>query len=270
MTSSESATGTRSEQAKKTFDVLFVGLTCFMRDERLALMPDGRTPPRDKDGREVAPHFPYVVVDPAAITDKSGWDTEDEQLLDFMARGIFRLPKCRVEIQPANTPGNLDAEQHDRFVPKLSASNENLRVDSRKANAVVRFEIRRGTLETRRSPTALRDDTDVAMVSRLRVEYDGPVVVEVYEKGVEKPRTLSLQPETNVVLANISFPQDLMKRGSHYSIYGQLDANRTVGAAVPMAPPVPNIESNYHIFTLGLPFNDGTASCGVQGCCPPP
>jgi hypothetical protein len=263
---------TKFEEAKKTtFDVLFVGLTCFVQSKRVALMPDGRTPPRDQAGKEVASHFPYIVVDPAAIRDAKGWETDDQQLLDFMERGIYRLPKCRVEINPANTPGDLDTTQHDTNAPKLfQAGDRNGGVDPGKANAVVRFQVGRGVLETRRSPNSLQTDADVAMVSRLRVEHDGPVVVEVYGEGEKDPRFLSLDPHTNVAVANISFPADNTKLGSHFSIYGQLTTSRTIGTAVPMAPAVPRIESpdDYQIFRLALPFNDGSASCGVQTCCP--
>jgi hypothetical protein len=251
-------------EGKGTYDVLFIGLICFLKGDREALMPDGRTPP---DG--VAPHNPYIVVDPSSITGRRGWETTDPQSIAFMERGIFTLPKCRVEMTRATEVGKLNASHHDKFVPKLIDSDPNVRVDPRTARTVVRIKIGSGTLEALRTPTAEPEDDDVAIITRLRVEHGGPIVVTVHGEGEKDPRILELAAGTDIALANVAFPHSTVDTGDHFQIYGRLTVKGEIGTPRRVAPRVPRLEPTHTIFGLGIPISDGKTPCGTQGCCPP-
>jgi len=241
------------------FDILFVGLVCFLRDARIAMMPDGRIPPEN-----VEVHTPYLVVNPDAVITASGWDDNDyEDTQD----GIYKLPKCRIEIRDATTPGRLEASQHDQFVPKLADADPEVKIDPNDANYVVRFQLGSGTLEALRRPDAEPEDRNVAIISRLRVQHEGPIVVEVNEEeGYRRLRILALAPGTDIALANIAYPEAPNKTGDHFAIYGQLTLSRTIqGPPPPAAPKVPRLKPDHQIFKLEITIGDGMAACGTQG-----
>jgi hypothetical protein len=255
---------TVSDEGAGTYDILFVGLACFLKTKRLVLFPDGRTPQKG-----ITPHTPFIVVDPVSVEDNTEWQTNDADQTALMKRGLYTLPTCELTISGASTQGTLNAQQHDRFVPKLIAADPKAVIDPAKANAVVRFELGSGTLEALRTPEAEPGDDDVAIISRLRVDHADPITIDVSDKEAGTCRKLKLKPGTGIALANIAFGDDGMG-GDHFAIYGELTkTGRINGRPQPTAPNVEQLRPDHYIFSLGLLIQDGGSPCGNQGCCPP-
>ncbi|HEV7486704.1 MAG TPA: hypothetical protein VGQ65_13585 [Thermoanaerobaculia bacterium] len=245
------------------FDVLFAGLICFAREpDRVALFANG-VQPADPN---VVPHFPYLIVEPFRINTESGWGTQT-----YGSKGIYLLPRCRVEISGATTAGHLDPKPHDENTPRLFEVDPTIKIDPATADAIVRVNPRNGVLEALRHPDKNRDDPDnVGIISRLRVEnYSTPITIDVWE-GTTRTRTMTLRPNTDIALANIGFPLMAGKTGNHFSIYGALTKGGTIKDHPKKSPNVTVIRRQYYVFTLPLPIADGTAMCGTSGCCPPP
>jgi hypothetical protein len=249
------------------FKVLFVGLVCFLTDRtgsRPVLLPDGRDP-----GGEVEPHFPYIVVNPDAVIDRDGWETDDAEVSGFMQRGFFRLPQCTLNISGVDGKGPFDHAQHDGGVPSLIGADPRAQI-SRSPKAVVKLTISSGKLEAFRRP--VQDDVDlqnddVAVVSRLTVDYEDDIVIGV--DGAGGRRMLRLKPGTELAIANIALPPDTERHGSHFQIYAKLLTRSSLREqAQRVSRTVSPLPSDHFIFTSGrFGVNDGTARCGNQGCC---
>ncbi|MBV8517050.1 MAG: hypothetical protein JO197_06545 [Acidobacteria bacterium] len=255
----------------KSYDVLFVGLVCFVTEKdgvRPVLLPDGTAPTNE----DIEPHFPYVIVDPQFILDRSGWETDDPDIAAFMEDGIFRLPKGVLQLNGIDGSG-LETSQHDQFVPSLRAADDTARL-ARHPNAIVELTLQSGKLQAFRRPgqsAAERESHDVAVVSLLTVDHGDEITVSV--RSEEGNRLLRLKPGTDVAIANIALPVDETKTASHFPIYAQLvESRRLQDNARGIAPDAPELPGTRYVFSpeLGLPINDGTAKCGNQGCCPKP
>jgi len=253
--------------APSSFDVLFVGLVCFLNGDpkrRTVLLPNGTVPPNE----DIEPHFPYVIVDPETIVDRQGWDAADP-VQEFTDIGMFRLPKCTLHISGTEGRGSLEAADHDTELPSLADADPKVRIDEGKADAIARMTIGNGTLRAFRRPN--RDDeeaasTDVAIVSVLSVDYDGEIEVRVASDAGN--RLLRLKPGTDVAIVNLAVPPDTTKSASHFPIYGALTDTRTIAnKPARVSASARSIPGDRYVFSLGLPINDGTSACGNQGCC---
>jgi hypothetical protein len=239
------------------YSIVFVGLICFVDQDnsRIVLLPDGMNPPQD-----VQRHFPYAVVKPDDVIEKAGWDTNNAELMEL---GMFRLPKCSLTITGSNEGGDFGHKQHDDNVPRLKALDKTVQIDPNTANAIVRLTISSGTLEARRRPNS-GAQTDVAIISRLKVPYAGEITVSV--NGGE--RMLRLKPGTEIAVANLAVPSTPGTK-SHFPIYAGLTKTGVIKGTPTANPSIPEIETTQHIFTLPFQINDGTAACGNVGCCKP-
>jgi hypothetical protein len=247
---------------KDYFDVLYAGLVCFQKNNRAVLMPDG-TNPLDKT---VPEHWPMIIVDPGSVTNSVGWGNN---LKNHTANGIYDLEKCQIEITVATTPGQLVTTQHDANVLNLWDSDNSFQ-PAQSPNAIVRTTVGTGTLELFRRPGGGGGD-NISTISRLRVPHNGTITITVQFDSEASPRTLDLQPLTDIALANVAYPRNIKKKGNDFLIYGQLAQSGTITPPASLnAPKVSVITKNYQIFHLSVPVNDGGAMCGTSGCCPPP
>jgi hypothetical protein len=273
--SSTTTTTTRKkrgpEDPQPGYDVLFVGLACFVPQEktRRVLWPDGTRPPAT-----VTPHYAYIAVDPDAIIDKRGWLPADDAQDDLMATGLFRLPKCTIYMTSATDPGTLNAKAHDNRLPSIEQADRTAVVNPNNVNTIAEMTIANGTLEAYLSPgTQITDDMqtiDQAIVSKLNVPYAGQITVTVEERDTQARRTMLLKPGTSVALANLAFP-DEGTGVEHFSIYGQLTEDRRLnGRAAPVSAKIPVLQTSHPLFGLGVAINDGSASCGPVSCCSRP
>lgn len=264
MSTTEMKTTSDSDHAKDFFDVLFVGLFCFKKAARLAVMPDGTQP----DDQTIPPHIPFIVVDPTAVKpdQTKGWDDNDAAL---SADGIYLLRKCTIDITKATTRGDLDAEQHNQNVRNLVDADKNFRFDETGAKTIAEIVLGQGTLELFKRPDADSVARDAGTVSRLRVPHDGDVVVTVAIEGEQSPRILALKPGTDVAIANSVLALDPAKTGDPFALFGRIAQGGKVAPKQRLRPPrVPAISANYQIFKLGRPVGDGSGSGGAS-CCPP-
>lgn len=254
-----------------TYDILFVGLVCFLTKEkgdRLVLLPDGTNP-----GPETTPHFPYMVVDPSSIVEANGWEGLSEQLQALANDGMLRLPKCTISIDGVNNGKGLNTKQHDQDVPKLADVDNTVQIDADNADAIVRLNVASGVLEAYRRPETEEDDddandpSDVAIISRLRVEHEGEITVKVTPSDGPE-RILRLKPGTDIALANVAFP-DTGEGREHFSIYGKLLTAGTINPArrQRISQSIPRLSADHHIFSFPVPITDGGSQCGNQGCC---
>jgi len=255
----------------QNYELMFVGLVCFLNQDngaskaRLALLPDGTNP-----GLNVQKHFPYIVVNPGAVVQKSGWDTNDANLTALMNHGAFRLPKCTLQISGTENGANLDPMQHDLHVPKLIAADPTVKIDPNTPNAIAKLRISSGKLEALRRPNSNVTDTDVAVISRLTVSHTGDIVVTATPTEGGQQRTLRLKAGTPIALANVAFPST-NGTAPHFPIYGRITKSGTIANNPQKIPAntLPQAAGTQTIFQLGIQINDGTAACGNQGCCRP-
>jgi len=257
---------TGSVREEQGYDVLFVGLACHInkrgRPDRLILWPDGSNP-----SSMVTPHYAYIAVDPDMIEYKEGWYPSNESQEDLMETGLFRLPKCRIDMSGADTSKGIDITAHDQFLTKLDAIDDTAQINLSNVNAVAQMTVSSGTF------TALRTEgraegtkVDAAVVTHLRVPHGGPITVTVYPEA-ERPRKLVLKPGTEVAVANIAFP-DEGTGVEHFSIYGQLTPSRTLRGTANLIPnTVPLLKTDHQLFSLGIAITDGSAECGPTACC---
>jgi hypothetical protein len=246
------------------YKVDFVGLVCFFKEPgaRRALLPDGRNP---ENGIE--PHFVHLVVQPTKITAAAGPWTIAE-----VTNGVFDLPPCTIELEGADKPdpaSPLDTSQHDGFIPSLQAIDPGFQIDLAKARTAARIPIHRGALRAFRYPGSNAKNADVAVVSELRVPHDGPIDVTVRPDDGSPPLTLTLQPSTEIVIANVSNPLIIFRRGpSHFQLYGQL-ATGPVAIDNPILNTLgpPRLPSQ-HVYFAGIGSKAQGADCGNTGCCP--
>jgi hypothetical protein len=257
-----SVTEETSESAaqKDFFDVLFVGLFCFKKRDRVAVMPDGREP----DDETIAPHIPCLVVDPGCVNEEetSGWEDNDPELTDD---GIYTFGKCTVDITKATTRGDLDATQHDENVFNLVKADKSYRFAGAAAKTITEIPIGQGTLELFRRPNL------DATVSRLRVPHDGDIFVTVTVEGEDQPRVLALKPGTDFAIANSTLEFDPDKTGDAFLLFGRIARSRRITPPARFQPPrVPVIPGHYHVFRIGRPIGEGSGTGGGTGCCPPP
>lgn len=239
--------------AAKSFDVLFVGLICFRKDDRYAVLPDGRAP----DDPGIPPHTPFLVVDPDKVTASSGWEGNDPA---HTAKGVYTFGNCTIRITKATEGGGtLDATQHDPNVFKLWNADPAFEFATVGAQIITWIPIRQGKLELLRRP-----DSD-ANVSRLRVEHDGDVTVTVIEGGAT--RVLVLEPGTDVAIANLPLSVNASHTGNPSKLYGRIARSGTVNIGKPdHVPGMPALGRGYQVFKIGLP----SIFTPLSGCCPPP
>lgn len=264
MSTTEAKPESKSESAKDYFDVLFVGLFCFKKQDRLAVMPDGTQP----DDPTVPPHVPFFVVDPKGVDASKtiGWPTST--LTD---EGIYRFAKCTIDITKATTPGVLHSSQHDDDDNGLNLVDADKTYQFAGAGAKTIAEIRlgQGTLEMLRRPDAESVARDSGTVSRLRVPHDGEIIVTVAVEGESKPRILALKPGTDIAIANSLLELDPSKKGNPFTLFGRIAKTGKVDppSSVPRSK-LPVISGNYQVFKIKRPVGDGGGGGGVK-CCPP-
>lgn len=242
----------------------FLGLVCFVKEEgggRLALMPDGRSP-----GRLIDPHFPQLIVAADAVTGGEGWDGDVTLSGDLLN---FTLPLCTLTIDgvaPNDGSAGLDTSFHT--VPLLTDIDEKFEIDPNTANAVVRLRIRRGSLRAFRSVGASPENA--AVVSQLEVAPNGPITITVQQPGDHLPQTITLRPDTEIIIANASRPGESDSRNirSHALIYERLATRKVnlAGAEERLIPPatLPELPSTHKFFQIPGIIGSGPA-CGNTG-----
>jgi hypothetical protein len=242
-------------KAMAGFDVLFVGLFCFKKDARQAVMPDGRTP----DDPAIPPYIPFLVVDPKDIQSSSGWDGNDPART---AQGIYTFGKCTISITRIADVGPIDTSQHDKNVAKLAEIDTGFNFNS-SGEIITTIPFQQGTLELLRRP-----DQDNANVTRLTVDYDGDIAVSIHVDGEPNARILNLKPRSAVAIANLPLPPvKALQNGNPAKLFGKIATSGTFNSPNPIhVPGMPAIGANYQVFKVGL---DISAS-GPGGCCPPP
>jgi hypothetical protein len=239
-----------------SFDVLFLGLFCFRKADREAVMPDASHP----TDPTIPPLTPFLVVDPKDIEDSSGWQGNDPKLT---ALGIYTFGKCTIDITKATEEGTLDTTQHDANVAKLHVLDPTFYFDAGNPDIITTINIGQGTLELLRRP-----NQDDANVSRLRVDYGGDIFVTVAVLGEANPRILQLKPRSAVALANSPLDAlDPSQTGNPSKEFGKIAVDRTFNAPAHIhVPGMPAIGADYQVFKVGLSI----LAIGPGGCCPPP
>lgn len=252
-----------SAATKDFFDVLFVGLFCFRKNARVAVMPDGREPEDDK----IPPHVPFLVVDPKGVVASSGWDPTPGDPED----GIYRFGKCSIDITRATARGKLDAAQHDDSVFKLVDADESFQFAGANARIIAEIPLGQGTLELFLRPGAKSSSRNAATVSRLRVRHDGDIFVIVAVKGEQQPRVLALKPGTDIAIANAILDHDPARTGNPFNLFGHIAKEGKITPPPDFASPnVPEIPGDYQVFKISTPIGEGSSNNGNTGCCPPP
>lgn len=252
----------KSAGSKSHFDVLFVGLFCFKRFERVAVMPDGRVP----DDPLVQSHQPFLVVDPKDViaAQSSGWGANDPALT---AKGIYTFSKCTIDITKATTDGDLDATQHDADVPKLPAIDPSFEFATSGASIIAEINLGQGTLEFLRRPDRNSIEEGIGTVTRLRVSYDDEIFVTVAVEGETQPRFLALKPGSDVAIVNGFLETDPAKTGDPLKLFKKIAKSGTFTPVHPLVTPsVPVISGSYQVFKIKLPI----VIASGPGCCPPP
>lgn len=255
----------RSAGSKSYFDVLFVGLICFKRQERVAVMPDGRAP----DDPSVQAHYPFLVVDPKDMikAESSGWDGNDPA---HTQQGIYTFSKCTIQITKATTKvgGGPVADQHDAQIPKLVDIDSSFEYATTGASIIATISLGQGTLEVLRRPDHKSQDRGVGSVTRLRVPHNDKTFVTVTVEGEAQPRVLALEPGGDVAIVNGYLAEDPAKTGDPMTLFKKIAKNGTFSVNTPpvLGPSVPVIGENYQVFKINLPIK----IADNPGCCPPP
>jgi hypothetical protein len=242
------------------YTVQFVGLVCFLRvrDGRLALLPDGRTPEPGIDA-----HYGAIVVDPKSVQDAQGWEK-----VTGAGNGRFPLEGCEVVIQAADAPGPQDAAEHN--LPQLRKSNPDFEIDPDRAQTVAKVHIRQGTLKSHLVPGG------TALISQLDVPHDGPIEIRVKPDDGASERTITLTAGTEIAVTNMARGNLYREKGrregnghhSHFKIYEKLSAK-----PMPLKDPDPSevpaateSESHHILFTRRGKISLYT-NCSNTGCC---
>lgn len=201
-----------------SYKVYFVGLVCFYKEHgaRLALLPDGVTPPAGVD-----PHYPSIIVAPDAIEEPDGWNDDFDT-----ERGIFYPPHCTIAIEGMDTAGELDLSQHEGVLPQLREIESSFTIDPERAQTSARLTIRQGTLSAHSVPGG------EAVISQLVVPHDGPFTITVTPIDGTAPRTLRLRAGTEVIIGNMAkggvYERAVPSKDpqlSHFRIYEKLSLN---------------------------------------------
>ena len=254
-----------SAGSKSHFDVLFVGLICFKKYDRVAVMPDGTAP----DDPLVQAHYPFLVVDPKDVieAESSGWNGNDPARTK---QGIYTFSKCAIEITKATTKvaGGLDAGQHDLEVPKLVDIDSSFKYATTGASIIATIILGQGTLEVLRRPDHRSRDRGVGSVTRLRVTHDDKVFVTLTVEGEAQPRVLALKPGGDVAIVNGYLDEEPAKTGDPMTLFNKIAKNGTFSVNTPpvLGPSVSVIGENYQVFKINLPIK----IADNPGCCPPP
>jgi len=242
-----------------SYKVHFVGLVCFYKEPgaRLALLPDGLTPPQGIDA-----HYPSILVAPDVIADSQGWpDDSDTQ------QGIFYLPPCTISIEGMDTPGDLDVSGHDDALPQLRQIDPAFQIDPQSASTSARLNIRQGTLTAHSIP---KGD---ALVSQLVVPHEGAFTITVTPTGPSPARTLRLQAGAEVIVGNMAAggvyeravpPED--PQYSHFRIYEKLSVNVVTLPAPSSLSALSAPDTNHWFFVDQRGISLDTA-CTNTGCC---
>lgn len=249
-----------SAGSKSFFDVLFVGPFCFKKEERVAVMPDGRQP-----GSDIQAHEPFLVVDPKDVNTAgtTGWNTNDPART---AKGIYTFSTCTIDITKATTEGVLETSQHDADVPLAVVLDSSFAFEGG-AGVITTIKLGQGTLEFLRRPDRPSSEQGIGTVSRLRVQHDGDVIVTVHVEGEENARVLALKPGSDVAIVNGFLTVDSSKTGDAHQLFGKITESGTFtpGESAPSLNDLPVIGGNYEVFKINLPF-----LVPPVGCCPPP
>jgi hypothetical protein len=252
------------EAKKDFFDVLFVGLFCFKKDDRVAVMPDGREP----EDQSVQPHIPFLVVDPKDVVASSGWD---DNPADLTEDGIYTFGKCTIAITKATAPGTLEAEKHHKNVFPLAAADPEYKFAEANAKIITAIPLGQGTLELFRRPGLAAGSKDATTVTRLRVRHEDDIFVTVKVEGEPEARVLALKPRTDIAIANSFIEFDPEKKGKPFQLFGRIAKDGHINVpeefSIPKVPPLPG---SYQIFrVITFPVGEGSGTGGSTGCCPP-
>lgn len=235
-----------------SFDVLFLGLFCFKRRDRVAVMPDARV----TGDSTIPPHIPFLVIDPRDITDSSGWQGNDPNL---MAQGIYVLDKCTISITKATVDGPLDASQHDTNIFKIALADGSFQFDAG-GDIIATIRIGQGKLELLRRPDAN------ANVTRLRVQHDGEIVVTIQSEEGSGTSDVTMKPGSDVSIVNLPLAFDASKHGDPGQLYRKITTSHSIAVPGPFhVPGMPAVGKNYEVFKIGLAK---LVIAGI-GCCPP-
>jgi hypothetical protein len=244
-----------------SYKVYFLGLVCFyrVRGGRLALLPDGTTPPAGVD-----PHYPSIIVAPEAIEDAQGWGSNASTDTE---RGIFFLPHCTISMDGMEGTGELDVSQHEGALPQLRQINSNFEIDPERAQTSARLTLRQGTLTAHAIPGG------EALISQLVIPHESSFTITVTPTDGSSPRTLRLQGGTEVIVANMGKQGVYPRAGrvedpehSHFRIYEKLSVNPvtlTKPSAV-AALPKPDSRHWYFLAQRGINLD---IECTNTGCC---
>lgn len=235
-----------------SYSVQFVGLACFLRTEagREVLLPDGRTPP---DGIE--PHIATLVVNSASVKESNGWNIDASQ-------GVFELPPCEIQLEGADGPGPLDTSRHDGRLPQLRRIDPNFQIDPERAETIAKVNVQRGTL------TAYRIPGGTAAISQLDVPHDGDIHITVKPRDGSAPKTILLQPQTEVVVSNTGRGgyAALRRTNDHFRIYEKLSARPARLSEPEDVNGLPPSPTRHCFFTQPVPMGL-SSGCSNTGCC---
>lgn len=243
------------------YNVIFVGLVCFHKQSdgsRIALLPDGRKPPKGVDK-----HVPILVVDPASVMGGLGWSNDPRKM-----KGVFPLDDALVTMEGVHSEKPVDLDESHHKVTRLNKYAEGFRIAPMKAKTAARVPIRHGKLKSALHPAA-PNKNEAAVVSVLNVSHGG--IISIVLSGSFGHRTIVLEKGTNVVIANASGAINPV--GNHFVLYGRL-----------ASPPV-DMTKGTHISRTGMKVlsidhvyfksssRKGVAKalgteCENTGCCP--
>lgn len=244
-----------------SYKVYFLGLVCFYRlhGTRLALLPDGTTPPQGVD-----PHYPSIIVAPEAIEDAQGWGSNP---VTDTERGIFFLPHCTIAMDGMDSSGELDVSQHDGVLPQLRQIDTNFEIDPESAQTSARLTIRQGRLTVHAIPGG------EALISQLVVPHEGPFTITVTPADAGSPRTLRLRAGTEVIVANMGKGGVYLREGrtddplhSHFRIYEKLSGNAVTLTKPSAVASLPRPETSHWYFRSQRGINLDV-ECTNTGCC---
>ncbi|HEU4888466.1 MAG TPA: hypothetical protein VFV49_11295 [Thermoanaerobaculia bacterium] len=241
------------------YKVQFVGLICFFRENgnRVALLPDAT---------QAAPvHIGRIVVDPNSVIEaETTWPVRPKIQRQL---GEFRLPRCSVSMSGADQAGALVTMNHESRLHGLQAINQAFAIDTTFANTIATVPIRQGTLEAFRYPRT-PNHPDSSVISQLDLDHSDKITITVTPRDGSEVRTIVLQPNTEVAIAN-DIPGDHAPH-DHFHIYELLDSHiphPPLGETPPTQtdPEIPLSPSLHRIFD-GIIDND--LLCPNTGCCP--
>jgi len=242
-----------------SYKVHFVGLVCFFKEQgaRLALLPDGTTPPAGID-----PHYPSILVPPEAVQGSAGWDAVSNP-----HPGIYYPPSSTIVIEEMDVAGNLDVSQHDTALPHLREIEPSFAIDPETAQTSARLPIRQGTLTVHSIPGG------DALITEAVVPHEADFTVTVTPTDGSAVRTIRLSAGSEVIIGNMA-KGGVYKRAvpstdpqfSHFRIYEKLCTNDVMlpnpSNVRSFAPP----DTNHWFFVDQREISLDTA-CTNTGCC---